>query len=147
MATAEIEVPGEALPTLEQANDDISRPIFAPTWRYYLLLAICGVGILAGGTAWAIQIKNGIGMAGINNPVSWGVYIVTFVFWVGIAHSGTLISAVFRSSISGGCGISTIWCLIPPPACYGRISGLRSYGTCSRSAPISRSASCSGTSD
>jgi molybdopterin-containing oxidoreductase family membrane subunit len=101
MATAEIEVPGEALPTLEQANDDISRPIFAPTWRYYLLLAICGVGILAGGTAWAIQIKNGIGMAGINNPVSWGVYIVTFVFWVGIAHSGTLISAVLYLTRSG----------------------------------------------
>jgi len=101
MATAEIDVPGEALPTLEQANDDISRPIFAPTWRYYLLLAICGVGILAGGTAWAIQIKNGIGMAGINNPVSWGVYIVTFVFWVGIAHSGTLISAVLYLTRSG----------------------------------------------
>lgn len=101
MATAEIEVPREALPTLEQANDDISRPIYGPSWRYYLLLAICGVGILAGGTAWAIQIKNGIGMAGINNPVSWGVYIVTFVFWVGIAHSGTLISAVLYLVRSG----------------------------------------------
>lgn len=101
MATAEMHVPEEALPTLKQANDDISRPIHAPSWRYYLLLAICGVGILAGGTAWAIQIKNGIGMAGINNPVSWGVYIVTFVFWVGIAHSGTLISAVLYLVRSG----------------------------------------------
>ncbi len=101
MATAEMDVPIEALPTLEQANDDISRPIHAPSWRYYLLLAICGVGILAGGTAWAIQIRNGIGMAGINNPVSWGVYIVTFVFWVGIAHSGTLISAVLYLVRSG----------------------------------------------
>ena len=101
MATAEIEVPTEALPTLKQANDDISRPIYAPSWRYYLLLAICGVGILTGATAWAIQIKNGMGMAGINNPVSWGVYIVTFVFWVGIAHSGTLISAVLYLVRSG----------------------------------------------
>ncbi|MGW8283561.1 MAG: NrfD/PsrC family molybdoenzyme membrane anchor subunit, partial [Gemmatimonadota bacterium] len=101
MATAETDVPIEALPTLEQANDDISRPIHAPTWRYYLLLAICGVGILAGGAAWANQIRNGIGMAGINNPVSWGVYIVTFVFWVGIAHSGTLISAVLYLVRSG----------------------------------------------
>ncbi len=101
MATAEIEVPTEALPTLKQANDDISRPIYAPSWRYYLLLAICGVGILAGATAWAFQIKNGMGMAGINNPVGWGVYIVTFVFWVGIAHSGTLISAVLYLVRSG----------------------------------------------
>ncbi len=38
MATAEIDVPTEALPTLEQANDDISRPIYAPSWRFYLLL-------------------------------------------------------------------------------------------------------------
>jgi Ni/Fe-hydrogenase subunit HybB-like protein len=36
----------------------------------------------------------GIGMSGLINPVSWGAYITTFVFWVGIAHSGTLISAV-----------------------------------------------------
>ncbi|RME84330.1 MAG: hydrogenase [Planctomycetota bacterium] len=46
------------------------------------------------------QSLYGMGVAGINNPVGWGVYITNFVFWVGIAHSGTLISAVlflFRS--------------------------------------------------
>ncbi len=40
-------------------------------------------------------------MAGYTPPVMWGVYITTFVFWVGIAHSGTLISAIlflFRSA-------------------------------------------------
>jgi Ni/Fe-hydrogenase subunit HybB-like protein len=101
MATAEIDVPGGALPTLKDANRDISRPIAAPSWRFWLLVAICGLGILAGAAAWANQIRNGIGMAGINNPVSWGVYIVTFVFWVGIAHSGTLISAVLYLVRSG----------------------------------------------
>ncbi|MDT8436976.1 MAG: NrfD/PsrC family molybdoenzyme membrane anchor subunit [Gemmatimonadota bacterium] len=101
MATAEIEVPGAALPTPADANRDISRPISAPAWRYWLLVSICGLGIAAGGAAWLNQIRNGIGMAGINNPVSWGVYIVTFVFWVGIAHSGTLISAVLYLVRSG----------------------------------------------
>jgi Ni/Fe-hydrogenase subunit HybB-like protein len=36
----------------------------------------------------------GLGVAGYNPPVLWGVYIVTFVFWVGIGHAGTLISAI-----------------------------------------------------
>ncbi len=41
-----------------------------------------------------VQVVLGIGMSGLINPVGWGAYITTFVFWVGIAHSGTLISAV-----------------------------------------------------
>ena len=100
MATAEIEVPREGLPSLADANRDISRPISTPYKRYWLLLGICAALIAAAGVAWAMQIRDGMGRAGINNPVNWGVYIVTFVFWVGIAHSGTLISAIlylFRS--------------------------------------------------
>jgi Ni/Fe-hydrogenase subunit HybB-like protein len=38
----------------------------------------------------------GIGVAGQNNPVHWGTYLINFVFWVGIAHSGTLISAILH---------------------------------------------------
>src|SRR5207248_524127 len=34
------------------------------------------------------------GVAGYNPPVMWGVYIITFVFWIGIGHAGTLISAI-----------------------------------------------------
>ena len=46
--------------------------------------------------AWGIQLRDGIGVAGINRPVFWGVYITTFVFWIGISHAGTLISAILR---------------------------------------------------
>jgi molybdopterin-containing oxidoreductase family membrane subunit len=101
MATAEYDIAPGPPPTLADANHDIGRPIEAPAWRFWFLLGICGIGILAAGVAWAIQIRDGIGVAGINNPVSWGVYIVTFVFWVGIAHSGTLISAVLYLVRSG----------------------------------------------
>jgi Ni/Fe-hydrogenase subunit HybB-like protein len=38
----------------------------------------------------------GIGVGGQNNPVFWGTYLINFVFWVGIAHSGTLISAILH---------------------------------------------------
>jgi molybdopterin-containing oxidoreductase family membrane subunit len=50
--------------------------------------------MLWGAYAWLTQIYLGIGMSGKRNPVGWGAYITTFVFWVGIAHSGTLVSAV-----------------------------------------------------
>ena len=39
-------------------------------------------------------IWDGVGVWGLNNPVGWGFAIVNFVFWVGIGHAGTLISAI-----------------------------------------------------
>ena len=39
-------------------------------------------------------VWEGIGIWGLNNPVGWGYAIVNFVFWVGIGHAGTLISAI-----------------------------------------------------
>jgi molybdopterin-containing oxidoreductase family membrane subunit len=41
-----------------------------------------------------VVISTGIGTTGINHPVGWGVFIVNFVFWIGIGHAGTLISAI-----------------------------------------------------
>jgi molybdopterin-containing oxidoreductase family membrane subunit len=46
--------------------------------------------------SWAYQVRNDIGAAGINRPVFWGFYITNFVFWIGISHAGTLISAILR---------------------------------------------------
>jgi molybdopterin-containing oxidoreductase family membrane subunit len=43
----------------------------------------------------------GIGVGGQNNPVHWGTYLINFVFWVGIAHSGTLISAILHLCRAG----------------------------------------------
>jgi molybdopterin-containing oxidoreductase family membrane subunit len=53
-------------------------------------------GILLGAGCWIYQIFVGVGVAGMNNPVAWGTYLINFVFWVGIAHSGTLISAILH---------------------------------------------------
>ena len=46
--------------------------------------------------AWGYQLWKGIGVVGYNRPVMWGVYEATFVFWIGISHAGTLISAILR---------------------------------------------------
>jgi Ni/Fe-hydrogenase subunit HybB-like protein len=61
---------------------------------YYVVLAFLTAVVAWGGYAWSVQLRRGMGVAGITWPVGWGVYITLFVFWVGIAHSGTLISAV-----------------------------------------------------
>ena len=63
---------------------------------YWLLIAALFGGVLIGGGCWLYQILTGIGVAGMNNPVAWGTYLINFVFWVGIAHSGTLISAILH---------------------------------------------------
>ena len=75
-------------------NKDILKLLGKPGRAYYALLAftMMGVGVL--GIPFATQVYLGIGMSGLMSPVAWGVYITTFVFWVGIAHSGTLISAI-----------------------------------------------------
>ena len=40
------------------------------------------------------QYKNGLGVADLENPQVWGLYIATFIFWIGMSHSGTLLSAI-----------------------------------------------------
>jgi Ni/Fe-hydrogenase subunit HybB-like protein len=99
MATALNETERGALthPDIEsfpQVNRDILRILSRPGkgWWALFLLSLGGVGLFFG--AWFYQIVTGIGVSGLMSPVGWGVYITTFVFWVGIAHSGTLISAI-----------------------------------------------------
>ncbi|HEX2167484.1 MAG TPA: NrfD/PsrC family molybdoenzyme membrane anchor subunit [Longimicrobiales bacterium] len=77
-----------------EVNKDVLKLLGKPGRSYYILLAIVLVILAIGASAWFVQIVLGIGMSGLINPVGWGAYITTFVFWVGIAHSGTLISAV-----------------------------------------------------
>jgi Ni/Fe-hydrogenase subunit HybB-like protein len=64
--------------------------------RYWALIAVLFGGVLLGAGCWTYQIFVGVGVAGMNNPVAWGTYLINFVFWVGIAHSGTLISAILH---------------------------------------------------
>src|SRR5262249_9431694 len=46
------------------------------------------------GTMVLYLITTGVGVWGLNKPISWGFDITNFVFWVGIGHAGTLISAI-----------------------------------------------------
>jgi len=78
-----------------QVNDDVLKTLVRPKPAYFLLLTGFVLALALGALAWSIQISAGIGLGGINHPIGWGVYITNFVFWIGIGHAGTLISAVF----------------------------------------------------
>ncbi len=77
-------------------SDDLLRPLLQTSWRFYALVAFLGSIVLMGLCTWAYQMYYGFGVSGITNPIFWAFYITNFVFWIGISHAGTLISAILR---------------------------------------------------
>jgi molybdopterin-containing oxidoreductase family membrane subunit len=75
-------------------NQQVMQAMFPPGKAYGTIVAFWFMGILVGLGCWAYQIFMGLGVAGVNHPIAWGTYLVNFVFFVGLAHSGTLISAI-----------------------------------------------------
>src|SRR5689334_19815499 len=66
-----------------------------PSWlAYWGAVGFCALLWSAAGLVWLYQIYTGLHITGMMHPVMWGSYITAFVFWIGIAHSGTLISAI-----------------------------------------------------
>src|SRR5690606_18023342 len=66
-----------------------------------LLWAGLGFLLTAGIAGYVLQVVEGLGVTGLNRPVYWGVYITNFVFFIGLAHSGTFISAILRVAGQG----------------------------------------------
>jgi len=93
---------------MESVNDWQARleettldPARKTTRNYYLfllfLLAVTGWGIYA----YSLQVRRGLVVTGMSDRISWGLYITMFVFFIGISHAGTLISAILRVSHAG----------------------------------------------
>ncbi len=81
----------------EEMNYEVMHAMERISLGWLLAAFVLGGLVFLGlGLAWAYQIKWGLGVAGINRPVFWGVYIANFVFWIGISHSGTFVSAILR---------------------------------------------------
>jgi molybdopterin-containing oxidoreductase family membrane subunit len=86
--------------TQKRLNDDVLKMISIPGRVWWMVFALDLVVLAIGFIALRNQIVLGLGVAGYTRPVMWAAYITNFVFWVGIAHCGTLVSAVlylFRS--------------------------------------------------
>jgi molybdopterin-containing oxidoreductase family membrane subunit len=79
----------------------ILAPIRKPGMQDSLVWAILGGLLLLGIALWVRQFILGLGVTGLNRPVYWGVYITNFVFFIGLAHSGTFISAILRLAGQG----------------------------------------------
>lgn len=98
----------EGRPPLRKIDEDIIRPLETrPDRKYYMALAVTLSMLTIGAIGLAVSLFEGTGMWGNNNPVGWGLPIVNFVFWVGIGHAGTLISAIlflFRQKWRTGIG-------------------------------------------
>jgi molybdopterin-containing oxidoreductase family membrane subunit len=100
----------------ERVDRDLLGTLGMPSIPYLALIGFCLLLVALGGVGWGYLLLTGIGVTGLNNPVAWGSFITTFVFWVGIGHAGTLISAIlfllrvpWRTAIFRAAEASTIF--------------------------------------
>ena len=114
-------------------TDAVCEPLerrVPPGWWVCFAISVALLGVLGISTGWLFW--EGVGIWGLNNPVGWGWAIVNFVFWVGIGHAGTLISAIlflfrqkWRTSINRAAEAMTIFAvmcaLIFPGIHVGRV--------------------------
>src|SRR5512144_38442 len=102
--TQELRIPSRYIPvpTIEPGHsfatvtDHISSIVLKRRtplgWFIGLLIALGGVTVLM--VTITVLVAKGVGIWGINHPVGWGFDILNFVWWIGIGHAGTLISAI-----------------------------------------------------
>ena len=105
--------------TDRQINDSLLDHVWNPRrgWWTLFAMALAGTGLLVMGLG--VTLAYGIGMWGNNQPVGWGYGIINFVWWIGIGHAGTLISAIlllfqqrWRTSINRFAEAMTIFAVI-----------------------------------
>jgi molybdopterin-containing oxidoreductase family membrane subunit len=77
-------------------DTDVLRPMYRTGPVFWILFLVLGGGVALLFGTWGYQIFNGIGVENINRPVEWALYITNFVFFIGIGHAGTFISAALR---------------------------------------------------
>jgi Ni/Fe-hydrogenase subunit HybB-like protein len=107
-------------PTLKQVTADIARPMEArPGKLWYVCFAFAVLGLIDLLVMATWLISKGIGVWGLNNSVGWAFDITNFVFWIGIGHAGTLISAIlllfrqkWRTSINRSAEAMTIFAVM-----------------------------------
>src|SRR3954452_10478390 len=110
----------EGRPTLRQITDDVSRPLTArPTLGWWACFAVASLALAWGAASASYEIATGIGTWGLNKTVGWAFDITNFVFWIGIGHAGTLISAIlllfrqkWRTSINRSAEAMTIFAVL-----------------------------------
>ncbi len=106
--------------TYKDISDDICEPTERlPSKGWFGMFFAANAVFLMYICTIAIVIATGIGLLGVNHPIGWGTMIVTFVFWIGIGHAGTLISAVlflfrqkWRTSVARSAEAMTVFAVM-----------------------------------
>src|SRR6266536_3449152 len=100
----------------ERISGVVENP--APRW-WWVTFTITGTIAMFGMFCLGYQISTGVGTWGLNHPVGWAWDITNFVFWIGIGHAGTLISAIlfllhqkWRTSINRSAEAMTLFAVI-----------------------------------
>ncbi len=63
---------------------------FDGSWKFYVWMIFLTAVFLVGANAWAVQVRDGMGVTALNDHVSWGLYIANFTFLVGLAAGGVM---------------------------------------------------------
>jgi Ni/Fe-hydrogenase subunit HybB-like protein len=79
-------------------NRDLLAPMSTTSTGYVVLVVGLAAVVAAGAGAWFYQLETGMGQTNMHPPIFWSAYIASFVFWIGVSHSGTFISGVLRLS-------------------------------------------------
>jgi molybdopterin-containing oxidoreductase family membrane subunit len=90
-----IEAEREQVELMEE-DEVLFKPILTIGKGFYLVAAALLSVVVLAAYAYLTQFRYGLGVTGLNVPTYWGIYITNFVFFIGISHAGTLISAILR---------------------------------------------------
>ncbi len=80
----------------DRINTDLLRNVVQTHWKWWAVLGFFGTVFGWAVLVFCYQVYEGIGIYGNNRPDYWGLPIINFVFWAGVALSGTMISAILR---------------------------------------------------
>ena len=75
-----------------------TRPTLVTTYKYWVWLTLLIVVVANAIYQYSQQWTDGLYVTDMRDRISWGLYITAFVFFIGISHAGTLISAILRAS-------------------------------------------------
>jgi molybdopterin-containing oxidoreductase family membrane subunit len=86
---------------IAQKYHQVLSPLSRMGWPFWITTGLLSVIFFWSFFAFGWQYVWGLGETGMGHPVSWGFYLVNFVFFIGISHAGTLISAILRITHAG----------------------------------------------
>ncbi len=106
--------------TYRKITEDITKPIVNKPGKFWFAgITLSSTAMIIGIIAMVLTVRNGIGLWGVNRTIGWGWSITNLVWWIGIGHAGTFISAIlllfrqkWRTSINRSAEAMTIFAVM-----------------------------------